>query len=341
MTHSRFSLMVGGRTLVRQLSEEDLRLFSDADRGSLVVQGKKIRFGSVIGQLGEVKLVTEDPGLVKSRKKFDVHIGAIYDAIPSITELASQAEDRFLARSRRLIHNLTSLNGHMIQDIYSVISQDKLAGNVRRSIPLIEEEMKGRNSIAFAKTLLSLAKHSAAMKNEFAVFRKADNLNESADLKNHRLHKVVMNVAYLFFSDFADAGSFINVKQSTLRAQADYEFAFVALYHLFDNAAKYICPNTNLEVGIYQVDGSVRVEFDMQSLAIGPEEIPQLTLEGYSGVWPKKCSRSGDGVGLSVVDRVMRIQGGGLELVVNSDGQFEVDGVPYQNNRFILIFPSA
>lgn len=341
MTRSRYSLVVGGRTLVSQLSDEELGLFAGAVRGTGSVQGRKVRFGKFVGDYGEVRLVTEDPDLVASRRQFDVRIGVIYDAIPTITEVASSAEDRFLARSRRLIHNLTSLNGHMIQDIYSVISQDRLAGNVRRSIPLIEEEMKGQKSSSFAKAFLSLAKHSAAMKNEFAVFRKSDNLNEAVELKSHNLHKVVMNVAYLFFSDFADAKSFVNVRHAVLRARADYEFAFVAIYHLFDNAAKYICPETNLDVSISQEGELAKIEFEMRSLVIWPEEAPNLTLEGYSGEWPKRRSLNGDGVGLSVVDRVMRMQGGRLDFLGNSDSQFEFDGVPYQKNRFFLYFQSA
>ena len=329
-----------GRELANTLTpSQTAALLAAPDGGVSNIGGVRTRIGVFAGASGSVALASTDPDLVASKKVFRAKLEILHDCLGDLAAIVDAAEERSRVSSRRLIHNLTSLNGHMIQDIYSVMSQDRLAGNIRRSIPLIVGEMQGKKVYEFAKCFLSLAKHSAAMKNEFSVFKKIGALDAAVEKQSHVMHKIVMNVAYLFFTDFADKNSYINVAMSTVRVPLDYEFAFVAFYHLFDNAAKYICPETQLEVRIQKSDRDVSIEFKMLSLEIADDEIGRLTNEGFSGRWPRHLDLHGSGVGLSLVDRVMKLHSGTLAVTREVAGGCIKDAIPYQVNTFALRFP--
>ena len=178
------------------------------------------------------------------------------------------------------------------------------------------------------------------MKNEFSVFKKIDSLESSVEKRSHPIHKVLMNVAYLFFSDFADMDSFVDVAESEVRAMIDYECAFVALYHLFDNAAKYLCRGTHLDVSIGSDPTGATIRFDMCSLEISSSELQKLVFEGFSGALPRQLGLNGDGVGLSLVKRVMELHGGSLQILPEPKTMFIKDKVEYQRNSFVLTFPA-
>jgi len=332
-----------GRTVFNTLTSSEEDLFANDQTGVVRVLNDKSRIGSICGPAGEVYLVSRDSDSLKSAKVFKKRLQVIFDGLTFICDSISAAEERSMANSKRLVHNLTSLNGHMIQDLYSVISQDRLAGNIRRSIPLLAGEMRRDGKTEeFARCFLSLAKHSAAMKNEFSVFKKIGVLQAAIDKRPHSLHKVIMNVAYLFFSDFADIHSYVSVSESAVKAPIDYECTFVALYHLLENATKYICPRTDVSISIssgVSPDSAV-VSIDMYSLPILESELEDIFSEGFSGSVPRSLGRSGDGVGLSLVRRVMDLHQG--EILVRTDpNDFRLhEDIRYQKNVFVLQFPS-
>jgi signal transduction histidine kinase len=330
-----------GKTLFDSLTPAEEVLFEQGVSGPITSERGRVRCGFLTDARGTVFLVSADPDLIRSGRLFRSYLDIILDVQVYLLESIAAVEERLTSNSKRLVHNLTSLNGLMIQEIYSVLSQDRLAGNIRRSIPLIESEMRGIRATAFAKCFLNLAKHSAAMKNEFSVFKKIGSLEAAIEKRAHTVHKVIMNAAYLFFSDFADKGGYVDVAHSEVRAMMDYECAFVALYHLFDNAAKYICPNTNVEVVASKDGDYVNITFSMCSLAISPDEHDKLVMEGFSGAVPRRLQLNGDGVGLSVVKKVMDLHSGTLWIMSTEESKFMSDGIEFQSNSFVLSFPTA
>ncbi len=328
-----------GRVVLNTLNRDEEECFSDGKVGVLSLHGGKARLGSRSNAIGSVFLASRDPSLVKSGKVFKSSLNLLVESLEYLIAAVISSEEKSTAKSKRLVHNLTSLNGHMIHDLYVVLPQERLAGNIRKEIPFIASEMKGAKADDFAKCFLSLAKHSAAMKNEFSVFKKINSLETSVNKRSHSLHKVLMNVAYLFFSDFADVDSFVDIAESDLKVQIDYECAFVALYHLFDNAAKYVCRGTNLDISIASIPGGALISFSMCSLAIAESELDQLALEGFSGTLPRRLELNGDGVGLSLVQRVMDLHGGSLQIRTDPQTKFLKDDAEYQRNTFVLTFP--
>lgn len=329
-----------GKVLIDQLDDELRRIAESKTTGAIRTSHGNLRVGFLESSLGSLYFATNDSDMLRSSRLFKSVSSAILSSILHIEKISRSIEDRSRLKNKRLIHNLTSLNGHMIQDLYSVISQDKLAGNVRRSVPLIAEEMRGKKSIDFAKCFLSFAKNSAAMKAEFSVFKKIDVDNPIIDKSHHMVHKVAMNVAYLFFSDFADKNCFINVSNTPIKAKIDYEFALVALYHLLDNAAKYIRPGTNLNVGFQDSRVGVSISFEMNSLAIKSDEVGKLIEEGYSGESSRKLGLNGDGVGMSLVQKVMNLHGGSLTISPDFSSLEIFENNDYQKNKFVLFFPN-
>lgn len=328
-----------GRVVINTLSNQEQEAVS-ADRfGVLNLQGGKTRIGKKEDASGIMVFASRDPDLLKSAKVFNAHLDVLSHSMDFLVSQIAAAEERSAAKSRRLVHNLTTLNGHMIQDIYSVLPQERLAGSIRRGIPFIAKEMQGQKAHDFARCFLSMAKNSTAMKNEFSVFKKIDLLETSVDKRPHSAHKVVMNVGYLFFTDFADMDSFVDVSESDLKVFMDYECAFVALYHLFDNASKYICRGTNLDISITSDTEGTAISYSMCSLPISDTDLSQLFAEGFSGDAPKKLGLHGDGVGMSLVKRVMDMHEGKIEIIRDPKSTFIKDESEYQRNTFKLTFP--
>jgi len=328
-----------GRVILNTLNREEEDCFLNGRSGVINLNGGKVRLGSLSVAGGSVYLASRDSDLLKSGKVFKNNLILLSEILDYLFAAVASAEEKSIAKSKRLVHNLTSLNGHMIHELYAVLPQERLAGNIRKKIPFIASEMKGTKADDFARCFLSLAKHSAAMKNEFSVFKKIDSLEASVDKRSHSMHKVLMNVAYLFFSDFADMDSSVNVMESELKAPIDYECAFVALYHLFDNAAKYICRGTHLDISIDENSAGASITFSMCSLAISDSELDDLASEGFSGALPRRLELNGDGVGLSLVKRVMDLHEGRLQINTDPGTKFVKDDVEYQRNSFVLTFP--
>lgn len=331
-----------GKLVFSSLSPEEEAIFVAGKYGVMDVQGLgRTRLGVLKGVGGTAYLASRDPDLVKSARVFGAVLETILGGMDYTRGAIFAVQERLAANSKRLVHNLTSLNGHMIQDLYSVIPQERLAGNIRRSVPLLAAEMRGNKVEEFARCFLSLAKHSAAMKNEFSVFKKLDSLEVAIQRRAHSAHKILMNVAYLFFSDFADKGSYVNITPSDLKMSVDYECAFVAIYHMLDNAAKYICPGTDLDISIKQSGDKCELFFSMCSLPILEGELEKVAMEGFSGSYPQKLGLSGDGVGLGLISKVMYLHEGDLEITPDSSIRFVKNDVEYQRNTFSLRFSAA
>src|SRR5699024_776888 len=113
-------------------------------------------------------------------------------------------------RVNRLVHNLTTINGKTIQEIYDLVPQEVLTSNFNLQIPKITDIIKSNHKDA-ALMFLRLAKHNIHMKSEFSIYKKLDRANPSLEKRNHPIHKVLMNVLHSFFVDFSDKEVYVDV----------------------------------------------------------------------------------------------------------------------------------
>ena len=190
--------------------------------------------------------------------------------------------------------------------------------------------------------MLRIAKNNAAVKAEFSVFNKIFDSNPRLERKNHNIHKVLMNILYLFFPDFTDKHVLVGVScpENTI-AYFDYESIHVALYHLVENSVKYVKPYTGLSIEIFRDNDKVTLEFDMNSLAIYEHEIDSIFDDGYSGDLSKKTGKAGSGIGLSRVKDILAINNSKISVSIDEATRQEQDNAHYQRNIFRIELPTS
>jgi K+-sensing histidine kinase KdpD len=272
------------------------------------VSGKRRR-GSLAGPDGHVFLCTNDKDLLNSQRVFRRELSnysVLCQRIASIREEISQQET---SKARRLIHNLITLNAHSLQNLYSVIPQDDLAtfsrSNFRSQRDLIRSKLIQEPDVAAQLFILTL-KNQGAVKNELSVFKRLYDSRTKINRNSHSIHKVMLNVANYFFQDFTDKNIIVTMEDSAEKVSIDYESVQVALYHLFDNAAKYCAQNSQLNIEFARGGAVVCVLFHMRSYFVREEERNRVYDDDFSGAIPRETRTAGQGLGMGLIRELLR-----------------------------------
>lgn len=339
MSNTRHRLIDNTNTIIHcNLKPEEIKILE-----SIESQSKKLdsttRAGKLSSDIGTVFGFTNDKDHISSSQLFKVNLSSTLNSIPHIKNISEEIKKEQNKNTSRLIHNLTSLNAHNIQEIYSLISQESMSNTKEAHIKYVENVIKEDPREA-AITILRIAKNNAAMKTEFSVFKKLFTTNPSLSKKNHNTHKVLMNVFYLFFPDFTDKDVKVIVGDEHIRtAYFDYESIHVALYHLIENTTKYIKPKTQLNIIIAETEKNVEIKFDMISVQIKESERKTIFEEGISGDLSIKLGKSGEGIGLSRVKKIIELNSGEIEVLPFPETLDDSSGFPYQRNIFTMKLP--
>lgn len=101
-------------------------------------QPGKRRRGRATSPSGTVFICTNEKDFVASTKLFKKELEFFSLSISRIEQMKVDLAKIEVQKSRRLFHNLISLNAHSLQDLYSVISQDQLGdlgggGGIKRN----------------------------------------------------------------------------------------------------------------------------------------------------------------------------------------------------------------
>ena len=301
------------------------------------IQYKGIRLSN---SHGEVVLISHDEAMLKSSKVIRAKAEFLLNGIPEVLEVYRKAKEDARQHVNRLIHNLVTLNGHIIQEVYSIIPQevmqDKRAGWKDR----IKEQV-AEDPYDAAQSLVNIAKNTLKMKAEIDVYNALLSDTPKITLRNHSIHRVLMNVVYVFFPEFTDKGIRVEVSESNDTVYIDYESFQVAVYHLIENSVKYIKPETRLHITFdkHPVTKKVIIGFKMISLAIRPDEIEKIFVEGYSGEMAKVSNRAGSGIGMHRAKTLLGHNNATLRVVAKHDTAQEIMlGRIYQENEFIIEF---
>lgn len=296
------------------------------------------RCGFLATELGAVYAFTKDKELIASSSKFKTKLEAISSTLETIKNIISESNEKHNTSTRRLIHNLTSLNAHNIQEIYSIIPQEVISRRTGTHVDYVKGIVE-KDPRDTALSLLRIAKNNAAMKAEFSVFKKLFTSNPVLDPKYHNTHKVLMNIFYLFFPDFTEKEVKVKICENSQTAFFDYESLHVALYHIIENATKYIKQKSILEVNIHDNGAYTTVEMNMVSTRISESEKKSIFEEGVSGEIARKLGKSGDGVGLDRVKKIIELNNGFIELTTYPENAEFILGIPYQRNVFSIHLP--
>jgi signal transduction histidine kinase len=265
---------------------------------------------------------------LRSSNIMDIEVRTVIAAAPLIDTSAKRAEQR----TKRLIHNLKSITAKTSQEIFYLVKQDALMGSPKEALDYVAEEVKD-NSRDTAKALMEILKHQLAQKAEYSAFEKLSGKIDSTKMEVHDVHRVLMNVFYLFFGEFLDRKIKARVEPTRLQALFDYESIHACIYYLVENAAKYAMRNSYLNVTTsYDGNGFIDIRFEMESLSISNDEEEAIFEEGVSGRRAHSEGLNGAGLGLYLARAMARLNGGTLHL---HPGRQLIGGI-YSRNSFVL-----
>ena len=273
----------------------------------------------------------------KTTKLFKGKIESLCYSYPDIRIPIDEIKIEEQKKVNRLVHNLTSINAHNIQEIYDLVPQDVLAQNWKTQLSFIKEEIL-KDPDKAALMFLRIAKHNTHMKSEFSIYKKIEkDENSQLEIRQHKLRNVLLNTLHTFFSDFTKRDVYVEVTDFFYQLMFDYETIQVALYHLLENTSKYTFPKSKVIVTAHEGSEYVILQFDMISAYVSEEEKSEVMKEGISGIMAKKMGAQGDGIGMWRINQMMEI----------NKGKFEVDcgpvktskmGFDFANNTFRLKF---
>lgn len=296
------------------------------------------RRGMFASKLGKVYFCTSDKDNLSSNKLFKKQLRFYSEMLGSFVDVRDNIRDSGVKFARRLIHNLTSLHAHILQDLYLIVPQESLSGSTSAPSQLkaVKEALQ-ENENDLPKGFLRIIKNAVAIKTEFNVFLSLYSEKPPLNEKHHNLHRVLRNVSSMYFQDFQEKGVFLVQDAFQGEVLLDYESVGVALHHLFLNAVKYTMNDTTLRIKFPCQDGVPRIELEMVSLPIERNEIDSLYEEGYSGKAARKLSLSGDGSGMGIAKKLLELNGAKIAISAGHP-EFSRLGTEYAKNIFTIEF---
>jgi len=298
------------------------------------------KYISKSSEYGTIFVLSNKNSHIKSNNVLLTEVNFLLESIPSFIDIYNSAKIEANQHVNRLIHNLVTLNAHNIQEVYSIIPQEvmqnKSNGRRERIIAHVTND-----PYEASLSLVRIAKNTLKMKTEIDVYNTLLTGNPALNKKTHQIHRLLMNVFYVFFPDFTDKGITVEVSESNDNVFVDYETFQVAIYHIVENSVKYIKPETVLNVDISKnpLTKKVIVLFRMVSLRIEPHEVDKIFIEGYSGEVARRCNRAGSGIGMPRAKHLLEHNNATLTVMPKFEtAQTAILEHVYQENIFSIEF---
>ncbi|WP_298010464.1 ATP-binding protein [uncultured Aquabacterium sp.] len=330
------------KAIINEIPEDWLTEIKKAIPGSsgntkFHISGKQARIAKIQSASHTIFALAFDEDRIKSKRMLATEAATLMAIAEEFEQKAMLAAKKEEAHTKRLIHNLKSLTAKTMQEIFYVARQDNMLSYGKRAKDYVKDEIV-RNPDDAASAFISILKHQAAQNAEFSAFNKLSGDVGQIKKESHSIHKVLMNVFYLFFGDFTDKGVTVDVQATQAKAVFDYESIHVCIYHIAENSAKYIRQGGAFSVSTSTSPDSIEIIFEMESLAINQDESEKIFYEGYSGFRSVRDGLQGSGIGLYIARQLASINGGRLSVIAGIPKLRDPD---YARNRFILSIPRA
>lgn len=290
-----------------------------------------------------VKIVDKEDLLVviiASSKKIKVsknNLDNYYELLKNVISNIEDSVQRVKDDTRRILHNVVSLNTINNQEFDSIFSPEELDGlSHKKMIGYMSTVIKNQSSQA-ARSILKINKNNNEIKYELDVFKYLINPDSELRKSKQNIHRVTKRILDTFFIDFLDKNINIELKTNNdelIEHELNFDCLRYAIYNIFDNALKYCKPDSDIYVDISKTDQKISIEFNMISLYISPSEIDRIFIEGYSGESAKIQNLNGDGIGLYMTKRVLeRIS---AKIFLKQREQHTYNNTIYQRNIFYI-----
>lgn len=302
----------------------------------------KVRHGRIESEDIVVYGITNKNEIVSRRRYFKEILKAHLTVLPTIRRVKKQESARSSVHVDRLIHNLESLNGNSIQELFDLIGEDELRNTPQEDKKsLIQNRVKERFE-TIHKTVLKLIKNNTAIKMEFSLFQNAlMNKNPQLEKQFHPLRKALMNVVLNFSQDFYEKGVRLNVEEYEGNIFIDYGAFQSAFYQLFDNATKYTSTESDINISFINEGKYTKVIISMVSLQIKPDEVQKIKQEKFCGAQAKKSGLNGEGIGMFAICKALQQIRSQLEVEPRpNEASFNKNGLQYERNVFTVTLPN-
>lgn len=268
---------------------------------------------------------------------FDIISSSLKTLCTTQDEIMRYREEDSVKRIRRVLHNVRTINAHSLMEMRGIVPESFFKQHMKEAL-IVASEYIVSNSSRTAHGILEIAKDLYSIKTEFSVYDKLIKGNETISKKLFFIRDVLMTVVYPFFGDFTNKNVVVDIQTYHESVRFDFETIQIAFYHIIENTAKYVKPQTRVKIFFPIKDGLQKVVFDMTSLHINKEEICTIFNEGYSGVHAIKSNQNGEGIGLYRSKRLVEMNGGTLTVEAGDD-IIEYKDIKYSRNRFIFALP--
>lgn len=294
-----------------------------------------IRHGSSSDGTIVIYLVSYDNNI--TNKIFNRYLESFNYALSFLSNQLNLIKNNEKQNLRRLKHNLVTYNTNILQEFYKVFPQEALIKGGKNQLLYISDVVSDNNK-DIANLLLRVLKNSNLIKAEFDVYDMISSNNPYLEFHAHPLHRIILLMLNPFWLDLIEKEVLIDIRNSTAEVYIDYKSISVAFCHLFENATKYIAPKSLLTIDFAVTQDVVTIYLEMTSLEVKMHEIDKIFEEGYSGELAVKLHRAGNGIGMSVVKKLLRLNGGSICFKKNIKPElaFESMGAPFERNQFII-----
>lgn len=254
-------------------------------------------------------------------------------------DVKKESEDRLRIEQQervdRVIHNLKNIYSHCNQELYNLVPQTTKSH--RDALEVAKQEISKSIEKA-ARTIIRLQKLNVSIKAEISVYEKLIK-NEGVLAKRfHNPRDVLMLVLNTFFGDFTKEGVYVEVDSCYEKVYFDFESVQVALYHIVENAVKYVKPESKIRVKFSIIGRKLIMAIEMCSIYTAPKEREKIFEEGYSGENAHKLQRHGKGIGMNRAKRLLELNSISL-ICLFGDAMTKENDVDYAINVFRIEFP--
>lgn len=246
-------------------------------------------------------------------------------------------QEEYATRIRRVLHNIKTINAHSLQELRNLIPESLLKQHKENSCDELESVIKKRIP-ATAISIFRLSRDLYEIKSEFSVYEKLIKGKDKITKRPYNIRDVIMTVLYPFFEDFKRKQVVVNVENCYESIPIDFETFQVAVYHIIENASKYIKDKTFANISFDLSREYIQIRFSMQSLFIAQNEVDTIFNEGVSGESAKQSKLSGEGIGMYRARKLIEINGGTLVVQAGKDS-IMYNSINYATNVFIIQLP--
>lgn len=281
-----------------------------------------------------------DNKIAKTTKLFREKIEMIKHSIPNLYEIYANIKDKTKSDEQqkftKIVHNIKTINAQNIQELNSLIPQQKLTENIHDIRNYIENEIK-RDIQKAALVFLRILKSNNDIKTEFSTHEKIILENNAIITKSkHDIRKVILNVYHSFALDFSNKNIKFIIFEETIKINFEYDTIRLALYHLFINTSKYIKPNSFLEVKKEIMEQVILIKLEMISFHMEKNELEDIFKDNYSGKKVKE-NLKGSGFGMGIIKKALELNGASIEVIAGEKIEKFNKG-EYSKNQFIIMF---